>query len=294
MSWLNYHHLYYFWTIVHEGSIAKAAQKLSLGQPTLSTQLKQLEDALGQNLFERKNRRLVLTESGRIAYEYANEIFRIGAEMVEAVHDRLPETKLHHVQIGALDSVAKHFILRLTQAAYKVAPCKVSILEGRGDELLRELSASRLDLIIANYPPATMEDARVYAKCVKKLPVAVYAHKKLAGLKKNFPQSLIGQNFVLPTLHSKLRHDLDHYFKVNELSIHVVAESQDTSVQVLLGASGVGLVPISEISGTKLPGGEDLIRLGYLENISEEIWLISASRKVDNPIAAKLMKDFTL
>lgn len=294
MQWLNYHHLYYFRSIANEGSIAKAAKKLSLGQPALSTQLKRLEDSLGVALFERKNRSLVLTEAGRVALEYANEIFRIGDEMVEALQDRLVSQQRVHVQIGALDSVPKHIISSLVESAYRTANCMVSILEGKGDELFRELMAYRIDLVLSNYPPPLGEESGIYARSIAKLPVLVCGASKFASLKKDFPKSLAGKPFVLPTRHSKLRHDLEHFFKVNEISVDSVGETQDTSVQQLLAIAGVGLAPLVEPVARGLIAEKKLINLGQLKSVHEDIWLVSATRRIENPVAAKLMKAFEL
>lgn len=290
MYWLNYHHLYYFRVIANEGGIARAAEKLRIGQPTLSAQLKQLEEMIGKPLFERRNRKLILTEAGRAALDYANEIFRLGEEMIEVLQDKSPENQ-PHLQIGALDGVPKSVIRSLVIEAYKVAPCTVSILEGKGDELLRELRTHKIDLIVSNYPSQAMEETQVFSRSVAKLPVHVYGAKKFQKLKKSFPHSLEGQAFVLPTSHSKLRHDLNHYFKLHGLRILPVAETQDTSLQKVLAEHGVGLAPFSEVKGA---GDESLLRLGKLEEVFEEIWLISAQRKLENPIAAKLMNTFTL
>jgi LysR family transcriptional activator of nhaA len=289
-QWLNYHHLLYFRAIATEGSIARASEKLRLGQPTLSAQLKQLEDMVGKALFERRNRRLVLTEAGLDALNYANEIFRLGDEMLEVLKDRTPENQLH-LQIGALDSVPKSVILRLVLAASRISPCVVSILEGKGDELLRELRAHRIDLILANYPPQVMEGAEVHSRSVAKLPVSVYGAKKFRSLRAKFPQSLDAKPFVLPTAHSKLRFDLNHYFKLHGISALPVAETQDTSLQKLLAENGIGLAPFSEEAGVK---EKSLVKIGRLKDVFEEIWLISAQRKLENPVAAELMKSFTL
>lgn len=289
-KWLNYHHLYYFQAIAQAGSIARAAENLHIGQPTLSLQLKQLEEMIGLPLFERRNRKLILTEAGKDALEYANEIFRLGDEMLEVLHDRTPEDHAH-LQIGALDSVPKNVIMSLVLEAQKIAPCAVSILEGKGDELFRELQTHKIDLIVSNYPSQALEGGQVYSKAVGKLPVSVYASKKFRELKQNFPRSLDGKPFVFPTTHSKLRHDLNHYFKLHGIQTLSVAETQDTSLQKLLAENGVGLAPFSEVKGVK---EANLIRLGRLANIYEEIWLVSAQRKLANPIAAKLMNSFSL
>lgn len=290
MQWLNYHHLFYFRTIALEGGIAKAAEKLHLGQPTLSTQLKQLEGMIGKPLFERRNRKLVLTDAGKSALDYANEIFRLGDEMLEVLKDRTALNQTH-LQIGALDSVPKSVILSLVMEAYKTESCTVSILEGKGDELFRELYAHRIDLMLSNYPPPMVERTPLVSKSVAKLPVSVYGAAKFKGLKRSFPKSLNGLPFVLPTAHSKLRHDLNHYFKLQDIQIVPVAETQDTSLQRLLAAHGLGLAPFSEVGDFK---EGKLERLGRLQGVHEEVWLISAQRKLENPVAAAVMKNFTL
>ncbi len=289
-QWLNYHHLFYFRVIANEGGIARAAEKLHIGQPTLSAQLKQLEDMIGRPLFERRNRKLIITDAGRATLDYANEIFRLGDEMLEVLKDRTPEDQ-SHLQIGALDSVPKNVILSIVMAAYKISPCVVSILEGKGDELFRELRAHKIDLIVSNYPSQALEGAPVFSKSVAKLPVSVYGSKTFADLKRLFPRSLDGKPFVFPTTHSKLRHDLSHYFKLRGIRALPVAETQDTSLQKLLAEHGVGLAPFSEAVGVQ---EKNLIKLGRLEDVYEEIWLISAQRKLENPIASELMSSFSL
>jgi len=290
MHWLNYHHLLYFRAIAAEGGIARAAEKLRLGQSTLSTQLRQLEETVGKPLFERRNRKLVLTEAGKAALEYANEIFRLGGEMLEVLKDHMPGDRTH-VQIGALDSVPKSVLLSVVMEAYRTKPCTVSILEGKGDELLRELHAHRIDLIVSNYPAQLAEGSRLFSRSVAKLPVSVYGAAKFLPLKKGFPESLSGKPFVLPTVHSKLRHDLNHFFKLHGIAAAPVAETQDTSLQRLLAEHGIGLAPFSEAGSFER---QKLERLGRLKGVYEEVWLISAQRKLENPIAAELMRSFSL
>ena len=294
MQWLNYHHLYYFRTIAIEGGIAKAAEKLRLGQPTLSTQLKQLEEMVGKPLFDRRNRKMILTDAGKAALDYANEIFKLGDEMIEVLQDRTVGNQTH-LQIGALDSVPKSVILSLVMEAYKISPqCTVSILEGRGDELFRELYTHKIDLILSNYPPPAVEQKQVYSKSVAKLPVAIFSAPSFRRLKKSFPSSLNGQPFVLPTAHSKLRHDLNHYFKLQNIHVVPTAETQDTSLQKLLAKQGIGLAPLSEVAAESLLKDGTLQRLGTLKGVYEEIFLVSTQRKLENQVAAKLIKTFSL
>jgi LysR family transcriptional activator of nhaA len=294
VQWLNYHHLFYFRTIAAEGGIAKAAIKLRLGQPTLSAQLKQLEEMVGKPLFERRNRKMLLTEAGKAALDYSNEIFRLGDEMLEVLQDRSVGNQVH-LQIGALDSVPKSVILSLVLEAYKVSTsCTISILEGRGDELFRELYNHKIDLILSNYPPPALERSQVFSKSIAKLPVSVFGANNFRGLRRSFPQSLNNQPFVLPTVHSKLRHDLNHYFKLQNIQTLSVAETQDTSLQILFAKQGIGLAPLSEVPTDNLLKEGSLQRIGVLKGVHEEIWLVSAQRKIENPVAAKLMSVFSL
>lgn len=292
MRWLNYQHLLYFQTIATEGGIARAAEKLRLGQPTLSSQLKQLEESLGKALFERRNRKMVLTEAGKVALDYANEIFRLGDEMMEALEDKDTGNQTH-LQIGALDSVPKSVILSLVMKAYQIAPCTVSILEGKGDELFRELQAHRIDLILSNYSAPANENEDVYSKSVAKLPVFVYGSSAFKNLASGFPKSLQAKPFVMPTMHSKLRHDLNHYFKTQGIQVQSVAETQDTSLQRLMAVNGIGLAPLSEVKVEEAEA-KGLKKIGRLQGVFEEVWLISAQRKHENPVAAKLMRDLSL
>lgn len=290
MNWLNYHHLYYFRAIAQEGSIAKASEKLRIGQPSLSAQLKLLEDQLGKKLFERRNRKLVLTDSGAEALKYANEIFKMGEEMVEVLKDKTIDNKIH-LQVGALDSVPKNVVSALVMQAYKTAPCSVSILEGKGDELMRELRAHKIDLILSNYPAEAGEDTAFYSRSIAKMPVFIYGAKKYQKLKNNFPQSLSGMPIVLPTVHSKLRHDMDHFFSLNKIEINKIAETQDSSLQRSLAENELGLAPFSSSQDEK---HANIIKIGKLHNVFEEIWLISSKRKLENPVAKSLMKAFAL
>lgn len=291
--WVNYHHLLYFKTIASEGGIARAADKLRLGQPTLSAQLKQFEDTLGVKLFERQHKKMALTDAGRVALKYADEIFRMGDEMIEVLHDRLTPARIH-VQIGALDSIPKHLILAVAKAAYAHGDCSVTILEGKGDELIRELSLHRVDLLVANYVPSAHEARGLYSRSIAKVPVSLCAAPKFRSLKDRFPESLAMAPMILPTIHSKLRHDLEHYFKTAGLILDVVAETQDTSLQKLMGVEGLGILPIPVFAVEDLIRSGSLVELGKLPAVHEEFYLVAASRKIENPVSSQVMKSFHL
>lgn len=289
--WINYHHLYYFKTIAQEGGVGKAAKKLRLGQPTLSTQMKQFEESLGQRLFDRSGRRMALTEAGRRVLGYAVEIFRLGDDMLHALSDSGSGAKVQ-VLIGAMDTVPKHLTSQLFHRARAWGPCVVAIVEGHGDELLRELRAHRLDLVLSNYPPPVGESGGFFAKCVARMPVVVCGSMKYVALRRGFPGSLRGQPFVMPLLGSRLRDDVEHFLALHRIDVDTVAEVQDTSLQKILGAHGDGLIPIALPAVEEYVRSKELVQLGILPDVHEELWLISAHRKVENPVAAVVMREF--
>jgi LysR family transcriptional activator of nhaA len=293
LNWINYHHLNYFRVIALEGSISKAAVKLKIGQPTLSAQLKQFEETIGIQLFERKHKKLILTESGTLALEYANEIFKMGGELLEVLHDRFVPTR-PHVQFGALDSVPKHVVLAVAKAALKAGRCTVSLLEGDGEELIREMQLHKIDLVIANYIPNIKDDLKIYSRSISKSPINIYGSKKYISLKKKFPNSLQDAPLILPTSHSKLRRDIENFFQTNRISFDIVAETQDTALQKLMGIDGLGLIPLTQSAAQPHIDENKLFEIGKIPGVYEEVFLLSSGRKIENPISSLIMKHFKL
>ena len=293
MHWLNYHHLYYFWITAKEGSITGASKKLGIGQPTISTQIKNLEGALNQDVFSREGKRLNLTEAGKVVMDYANQIFTLGNELMEVIKDG-NLSRRPHIQFGALDSVPKSFVQMLIHSAQEICPCTIAVLEGEGDYLFRELETHRIDLVISNYPPTIGDTREFFSRYLAKFPISIFATKKFISLKHDFPKSLNEQPLIMPSLHSKLRHDLNHFFKTNNIFVDVLIETQDTSIQKLLAVEGMGLVPLPEFAGKELVSEGKLVKVGTLGGVTEEFWLVSSPRKIPNPIAVTLMKNFEL
>jgi LysR family transcriptional activator of nhaA len=291
--WINYHHLFYFKTIAEEGSVSRAAEKLRLGQPTLSAQLKQFEESMGVQLFQREHKRLTLTEQGKVALDYSRNIFKMGAEMYEVLHDRIKPLK-PSLHIGALDSIPKQITLQLVKAAFKVSPCQITLSEGKFDELLRELGAHKVDLLISNFLPVGPESKGIYAKPITKQNVAFFAAPKFKHLRKGFPGSISGQPLVLPTYDSKLRYDLDHWAKLNNIEFNVITESQDISVKKLMAISEMGLIATATHTVTRQVLNGELVKIGQLQGVYEELILLSAKRKIPNPIAAQLIQTFAV
>jgi len=290
---LNYHHLYYFKIIAEEGSISKAAEKLYLGQPALSAQLRQLEEALKVALFERKHRQLLLTEHGRIALSYAQAIFKSGNEMQDALNDRLQPERIA-LQIGALDSIPKQIILQLTQQALQNSLCKITVIEGQTDLLIRELNAHRIDLFLTNFSPADYLFKGLKHRVITKSSVALFAAPQFRNLRRHFPDSISGVPLIAPTYDSKLRHDLDHWYRINQLSMNVIVESQDTSLNKLLAANGMGVIIVPEYAVKEQVRTKQLIKMGDIPGITEELTLVTSIRRIENPLAAHLFHKFMI
>ncbi len=288
MIWLNYQRLQYFQKVAQEGSIAKASEKLNLGQPAISIQIKHLEEEVGCALFERRNRKLVLTQAGQVALEYANQIFSLGNELTEVLQAGSYLRKVR-LNIGVLDSIPKTVIQCLTDAAFLWGPCTVTILEGTGDLLFRELLAHKIDLVVADCQPDVGDLRRFFIRSLGRHPISVFGIQSFRRLIKSFPNSLQGQPFLLPTFHSKRRHDLDHYFKTNQINIEVVMETQDTSVQKLMAVRGMGLVALPRFAGQSFIKGKKMLELESLEGVYEDLFLVSSPRTIVNPVADHLM-----
>ncbi|MBY0553821.1 LysR family transcriptional regulator [bacterium] len=292
-QWINYHHLFYFKTIAEEGSVSKAATKLRLGQPTLSAQLKQFEDNLGVQLFERKHKKLILTEQGQVALDYSKNIFKMGSEMYEVLHDRIRPLK-PSLHLGALDSVPKQIVMQLAKQALKFSECQITLSEGKFDELLRELTSHRMDLMVTSFLPTGLNAKGLYPKSITKKNVAFYAAPKFKYLRKGFPQSISGQPMIFPTYDSKLRQDLDHWAQLHKIELNIIVESQDISVKKLMATNALGLIPTASHTVTSSVLRGELTEIGQLQGVYEELYLLTANRKIGNTIAAKLMDTFVV
>lgn len=293
IKWLNYHHLLYFRVIAKEGSIARASEVLLVGQSALSTQLKQLEESLGQKLFERKNKSLVITEAGKVALEYAEEIFKKGEEFIQVFNEQSLSTKSHY-QIGVVASAPKVIACELLEQAQKYGDdCFITLAENTPEELIEKINKHEIDLALTNNLSVIgKEDIRV--KLVGSSYISVYGAKKYAKFKDGFPESLEGAPLILPTKHSKLRYDIEHTF--HELGIHydLIAEVQDSSVKKLMGEHGKGLIFLPEFAAKPLVKEGKLYKIGRLPQIKEEYWIMTKKRTLSSPITEKILDNFTL
>jgi len=287
MSWLNYHHLLYFRTIAVEGSIARASEKLRVGQPALSSQLRTFEHTLGQELFERSGRKLQLTEAGKVVLAYANQIAELGDELLQVLADGALSKRVT-VNVGIQDCLPKKLAVMVVEKMTELFPCRVRIVEGHASVLFSELANHTLDVVISNQMPFAEELKGLRSRKIATLPVSIYGAAKFIDLKKGFPQTLTGQPLVLATIHSRTRHECERWFGEQRVNPQLVVEAQDTAVQTSLGASGVGLIAVPDIAVSDLTESQKLFKLGELEGVTEEVWLCTANRKIPNPVVEVL------
>lgn len=290
IKWLNYHHLLYFRVIATQGSIAKASEVLLVGQPALSAQLKQLEDSLGQKLFERKKRSLILTEAGRVALEYADEIFQKGEEFIQVFNDKSLGMKQHY-RLGIVDGAPKTLATSMIENAQMIGEkCFVSVEEGTPKVMIKSLMNHEFDLCISNNLEGVTDELEYIS--LGRHQVCAFASKKFLKLKKDFPMSLKNQKLILPTRHSKLRYDLEHFFKDHSIQYDLVAEVQDSAVKKLMGEHGMAIIFLPEFAAKQLVQEKKLYSLGKLDNVFEEFWLIYKKLTIKNPITEELVATF--
>lgn len=292
-KWLNYHHLIYFRVIATEGSLSKASDKLKVGQPALSSQLKSFEEYLGVKLFDRVNKRLVLTEIGKQTLEYANQIHNLGQELLSTI-DNTKVQSTHHLAVGAMDSIPKQLILDVIEEAKKAHNCHFTIIEGSIEELMGLLSKHEIDVIISDHTINTGSQARNYCKKFLSSELKAYSTKEFQHLKSNFPKSLHNMPVILPTDHSQLRFEIDQFFLGHDLDVEVIAQTQDTAVQKLLALNGNGIIFLPEFAAKDYLRSNKLIELGSLENVTANFFLVSSTRVIKNPALNSIVEqDFS-
>jgi LysR family transcriptional activator of nhaA len=213
-TWLNYHHLLYFWSVVREGGVARAAAKLRLSQPTISAQVHQLEAAFGAPLLRREGRGLVMTDSGRVVFRYADEIFGLGRELLETMRGR-PAGRPAELTVGVANAVPKLIVYRLLRPATHGDDAMVLVCrEGSTEELLGELATHGLDVLITDTPVAPHVRVKVFNHLLGESDTAFFGTRKQAArLRRRFPASLQGEPLLLPTRNTALRRSLDEWFE---------------------------------------------------------------------------------
>lgn len=287
MEWLNYHHLLYFWLVVREGGVAKAAAKLRLAHPTVSGQIRALEKALGEQLLVKQGRRLVLTEMGTVVYHYADEIFTLGRELLDTVKGR-PTGRPLRLVVGIAEVVPK-LIARALLEPVRTRASKILMVcrEDKVDRLITDLASHTLDVVISDSPLPAGSSVRAFNHLFGECSVTVFGRKDLASkYKKNFPRSLDGAPMLLPTSTTALRRSLDQYFDGAGIRPSVEAEFDDSALLEVFGQDGAGLFAASTPLEDRIRHQYDVEPLGRLPEVRERFYAISIERKIRHPAVA--------
>jgi LysR family transcriptional activator of nhaA len=284
MEWLNYHHLLYFWVVAREGSIARATEVLNLTQPTISAQLRALEESLGEKLFEKSGRGLVLTEMGKVVLRYADEIFSLGRELRDTVRGR-PTTKPPRLIVGLADVVPKLVAFRLIEPAFRMSPrVEVVCREDSPPRLLAALAVHELDVVISDAPAAGAIGVKAFSHLLGESSVTFFtAEPNAAALRRHFPRSLDGAPVLLPAAATELRRMLDHFFETNDIRPTVVAEFDDSALMNISGQAGLGAFPGPTALAREISREHSVRAIGTLETVRERFYVISPERRIKHP-----------
>ena len=285
MDWLNYHHLLYFWVVAKEGGITQASKVLHLAHPTISGQIRRLEDGLGEKLFARKGRNLVLTETGRVAFRYADEIFSLGQEFLDTVKGRSGGQQLRLV-VGVSDVLAKSIVHRILEPAFHLED-KVQIIcrENRSAEaFLGELAVHSIDVILSDTPAGPGTPVRTFSHPLGECGTSLFAAPRLARTcRRGFPRSLDGVPVLLPSSDSTFRRALNEWFESRSIRPQVVAELDDAALASVFGEAGLGVFAAPDVIEDEIRARYRVELIGRVKVLRQRFYAISVERKIRHP-----------
>ena len=289
MEWLNYHHLRYFWTVARKGGVRKAAEDLHVSQPSISAQLRLLEESLGQKLFRRGGRNLVLTETGQLVLNYADEIFSAGRELMNAVKQR-PGKHPVRVNIGLTDAFPKLIAFQILRAAFRSeAAIHMICREGEIGPLVSHLQAHRLDIVLADEPASSALKAKTFNHRLGRSGITFCAVPSLAAkLRRNFPQSLDGAPALLPTQNMGMRAALETWFDSNEIRPRLVGEFEDSALMEVCSTGGRGFTAVHTVVDRAALKHFGLRVIARVDECGTDFYAITAERRVKHPAAVAI------
>ncbi|GAA4028392.1 transcriptional activator NhaR [Actimicrobium antarcticum] len=287
---LNFRHLYYFWVVAKEDSITRAAERLGVAIQTISTQLGLLEKSIGKSLFAPQGRRLVLTEAGRIAMRYAEQIFALGEQMEEALAD-LDVGRTMRLTVGISDSLPKLIASRLLAAALAL-PERVKLVcyEDRFEALLGELKVHKLDVVLTDRPVHSGTVLRVFSHLLGESELMLFGMPALAvKYQSGFPGSLQGAPLLLPTRNNAIRGRIDHWLEAHDVRADVVGEFDDNALLNTFGRNGLGLFAAPSALAEDVAAQFGAVPVGPLHGVKEQFYAISNERKIKHPAVEAIL-----
>lgn len=283
MNNLNYKHLRYFWMVAKTGSIAKAAGQLHLTPQSISGQLTEFANVLGVELFRRAGRNLEITDAGRQVLSYADEIFSIGDELLEAIHDQRAKKSMP-LSVGIADSVSKFLAYRLLEPALKLAePVRLICREGRLVSLLADLSVHRLDMIIADRPMPNHLNVRGFNHLLGESELTVFGASSLTeNLVGDFPGCLNHAPFLLPGEDAAIRAKLERWLDNNNLHPVISGEFDDSALLKSFGQAGAGFFAAPSINAVRICEQYKVKVIGKMD-VVEQLYMITTERQLTHP-----------
>jgi LysR family transcriptional activator of nhaA len=284
MEFLNYHHLRYFWAVAREGGLRKAAEKLHVSQPTISAQIAALEDTLGEKLFWRTGRQLTLTDTGREVLSYAEEIFSLGQDLMSSVKQR-PTARALRVHLGVADALPKLVAYRIIECIFRLPQAvQVSCWETKVSDMLNDLAAHRLDVVLADQPASSGVPGNVFNHFLGECGTVFCAEPKLAArLRRGFPKSLNEAPALLPMSNSGLRRSLEKWFHSIGVRPRLVGEFEDPAFVNLLAANGLGFMAVPTLVAKESMARFGFRIIGRAGECQQEFYAITAERKRTHP-----------
>jgi LysR family transcriptional activator of nhaA len=280
----NYHHLHQFWTVVREGGVTRASEKLHVSQPTVSTQIRDLENALGEKLLTRSGRTVALTEIGRRVYRYADEIFGLGNELVESLKGRPTDHPLR-LAVGIAKVVPSLVAYQMIEPALHLAePVRLDCLSDNPERLLAELAIFSLDVVLADGPAPPAVKVLAHSHLLGESGLSVFGAAAVASRhRRRFPASLDGAPFLMPRRDSALCLSLEHWFERNGIRPRVVGTFEDTGRLEAFGQAGVGLFVMPSAIDTETQRQYRVRLVGRLDDVRARYYAITVERRLKHP-----------
>jgi LysR family transcriptional activator of nhaA len=284
MQGLNYHHFMYFWLVVREGGIQAASRKLRLAHPTVSVQIKQLEEQLGHTLFDRTGRKLTLTDAGQLAYRYAEEIFSLGQECLDALAGQ-PIGRPVELTVGVSDVMPKSIVRKLLDPALHLETAvRLTCSEDRFDRLLGALGTHEVDVVLADTPCPPGSAVKAFNHLLGECAVAFFAEKKLASrIRARFPESLDGAPMLMPASDTALGRAVTQWCETQGIRPEVVAEFNDSALMKAFGQDGVGIFPFPALTEDEVKHQYGVEVVGRAAEMKARFYAISPERRLKNP-----------
>jgi LysR family transcriptional activator of nhaA len=288
---LNYQHLLYFWSVVRTGSLTRACEELALSAPTISMQLRTLEERLGEKLLAKSGRTLVPTEVGRMVFSYADEIFGLGQELMEAL-DHRPSARPLRLIVGIDDVVPKEIAYRILKRTLGLKrPVRLSCREGTLERLAAELALHEVHVVLSDAPVTPSLNIRAYSHSLGTCAVVWMATPALAkALRRGFPKSLDGVPVLLPTDDTAIRRALDQWLEKMDVRPVMVGEFEDYAMLREFARAGHGFAPVPSILEDQFRKEYGVARVGVATGVNAEFYAISVERKIRNPAVAEMIE----